>query len=321
MRFWAVVAALSLSTAIALVAQNPSPSVAADRVVPRPPAREQGAPETGSTVTDGYAPIPQWLGQTRAPRPAKSEAFTVQTVVSGIGGGFSFHFLPDGRILISERPGRMRIASKDGALSEPIGGLPELYAGGPQGLFEVLPDRDFAKNRTIYFGYTALPSGPKPVVLPRLAGLLMIARARLSADDRRLEDVRVLLNAEGINGRMIQAPDGTLLITSGIPAGESIPTPAAQVFGELRRRSRRLGSAVRNLLPADAGRRARSTRQAGPPGWRRGRRQLLQAFLSDALLAEALEQGQTVSASTEQAAEAAPCGTRSASTCCRSAHA
>ena len=178
MRFWAVVAALSLSTAIALVAQNPSPSVAADRVVPRPPAREQGAPETGSTVTDGYAPIPQWLGQTRAPRPAKSEAFTVQTVVSGIGGGFSFHFLPDGRILISERPGRMRIASKDGALSEPIGGLPELYAGGPQGLFEVLPDRDFAKNRTIYFGYTALPSGPKPVVLPRLAGLLMIARER-----------------------------------------------------------------------------------------------------------------------------------------------
>jgi len=225
MRLWAVVAALSLSTAIALVAQNPSPSVAADRVVPRPPAREQGAQETGSTVTDGYAPIPQWLGQTRAPRPAKSEAFTVQTVVSGIGGGFSFHFLPDGRILISERPGRMRIASKDGALSEPIGGLPELYAGGPQGLFEVLPDRDFAKNRTIYFGYTALPSGPKPVVLPRLAGLLMIARARLSADDRRLEDVRVLLNAEGINGRMIQAPDGTLLITSGIPAGVGIDSP------------------------------------------------------------------------------------------------
>jgi aldose sugar dehydrogenase len=119
----------------------------------------------------------------------------------------------------------MRIAAKDGALSDPIGGLPELYASGPQGLFEVLPDRDFAKNRQIYFGYAALPSGPRPAVLPRLAGILMIARARLSADDRRLEDVRVLLNAEGINGRMIQASDGTLLITSGIPAGVGINSP------------------------------------------------------------------------------------------------
>ena len=157
MRPLTVVAAVSLWAAIALDAQNPSSSGASDRVIPRPPAREQGAPEAGSTVTDGYAPIPQWLGQTRASRPAKTEAFTVQTVVSGIGGGFSFHFLPDGRILISERPGRMRIAAKDGTLSDPIGGLPELYAGGPQGLFEVLPDRDFAKNRQIYFGYTALP--------------------------------------------------------------------------------------------------------------------------------------------------------------------
>jgi glucose/arabinose dehydrogenase len=225
MQPWAIVPALSLSTAIVIAAQNPSPSATSDRVIPRPPAREQGAPETGSTAPDGYAPIPQWLGQTRAARVARTEAFTIQTVVSGIGGGFSFHFLPDGRILIGERPGRMRIAATDGTLSEPIGGLPELYASGPQGLFEVLPDRDFANNRQIYFGYTALPPGPRPAVLPRLAGLLMIARARLSADDRRLEDVRVVLNAEGINGRMIQAPDGTLLITSGIPAGVGIDSP------------------------------------------------------------------------------------------------
>ncbi len=225
MRTWAGVAALLLSAAIAPAAQNPSRSGASDRVVPRPPAPEKGAPEAGSTAPDGYAPIPQWLGQTRAARVARTEAFAIQTAVSGIGGGFSFHFLPDGRILIGERPGRMRIAAKDGTLSEPLGGLPELYASGPQGLFEVLPDRDFSKNRQIYFGYTALPQGPRPAVLPRLAGLLMIARARLSDDDRRLEDVRTLLNAEGINGRMIQAPDGTLFVTSGIPAGVGIDSP------------------------------------------------------------------------------------------------
>ena len=228
MRLWRPVLVLvTLWMPVALGAQKPAPPVTgvAERVVPRPPAREAGAPETGSTAPDGYAPIPQWLGQTRAARVARTEAFAIQTAVSGIGGGFSFHFLPDGRILIGERPGRMRIAAKDGTLSEPLGGLPELYASGPQGLFEVLPDRDFAKNRLIFFGYTALPSGPRPAVLPRLAGLLMIARARLSGDDRRLEDVRVLLGAEGINGRMIQAPDGTLLITSGIPAGVGIDSP------------------------------------------------------------------------------------------------
>ena len=228
MRLWRPVLVLvALWMPVALGAQKPAPPVTgvAERVVPRPPAREAGAPETGSTAPDGYAPIPQWLGQTRAARVARTEAFTIQTAVSGIGGGFSFHFLPDGRILIGERPGRMRIAAKDGTLSEPLGGLPELYASGPQGLFEVLPDRDFAKNRLIFFGYTALPAGPRPAILPRLAGLLMIARARLSGDDRRLEDVRVLLSAEGINGRMIQAPDGTLLITSGIPAGVGIDSP------------------------------------------------------------------------------------------------
>jgi glucose/arabinose dehydrogenase len=251
---WAVLAAVTLCAATPLDGQNPPPGTAgSDRVIPRPPARPVSAgPEEGSTAPDGYAPIPQWLGQTRAPRPANTATFTVQTVVSGIAGGFSFHFLPDGRILIGERPGRMRIAAKDGTLSDPIGGLPELYASGPQGLFEVLPDRDFTKNRQIYFGYTALPAGPKPPVLPRLAGILMIARARLSPDDKRLEDVRVLLNAEGINGRMIQARDGALLITSGIPAGVGIHSPD---WPQPQQLTSRMGKVLRintdGSIPAD----------------------------------------------------------------------
>jgi len=221
----AALVAVAIWMAVPVDTQDQPPRTASERAIPRPPAREPGAPEAGSASPDGYAPLPEWLGQTRAPRAARSHPYVVETVVSGIGGGFSFHFLPDGRVLIGERPGRMRIAAKDGTLSDPIGGLPDLYASGPQGLFEVLPDRDFASNRQIYFGYTALPPGPRPALLPRLAGILMIARGRLSADDRRLEDVRVLLNAEGINGRMIQATDGTLFITSGILAGVGIESP------------------------------------------------------------------------------------------------
>ena len=193
------------------------------RAIPRPPAQQGPAgPEAGSAAPDGYAPIPQWAGQTRAPRPARSEAFTAETVATGLAGAFSFHFLPDGRIIVSERPGRIRIIGKDGKPSVPLSGLPAIYARGPQGLFEVLPDRDFAKNRTLYFDYPELPAGTDAAKAPRLAGILQVARARLSDDSTRLEDVKTILNAEGIGGRMIQAADGTLLITSSIPAGVGI---------------------------------------------------------------------------------------------------
>jgi glucose/arabinose dehydrogenase len=192
--------------------------------VPRPPAQAPGQQPPGESATpDGYQPIPQWLGQTHAPVPAKSETFTVETFAEGLTGAFSFHFLPDGRIIVSERgAGRIRIVGRNGKLSEPIEGLPEIFRGGPQGLFEVQPDKAFATNRTLYLTYTALPEGADRTKLPRAAGLLMVASAKLSADDRKLEGLKVLLNAEGIGGRLVQANDGTLLITSSIPAGLGI---------------------------------------------------------------------------------------------------
>jgi glucose/arabinose dehydrogenase len=207
------------------------------RVIPRPPAQQGPAgPEAGSAEPDGYAPIPQWAGQTRAPHPARRESFAVETIATGLSGAFSFHFLPDGRIIVSERPGRIRIIGKDGKPSAPLGGMPAIYARGPQGLFEVLPDRDFERNRVIYFDYTTLPEGTDPAKPPRLAGVLLVARARLSEDGTRLEDVKTILNAEGIGGRMIQAADGTLLITSSIPAGvgiDSVDWPQPQRLDSL----------------------------------------------------------------------------------------
>jgi len=206
-------------------------------VIPRPPAQTPGAPPDGSAAPDGYAPIPQWAGQTHAPKVEKTAAYDVETVATGLTGAFSFHFLPDGRIILSERAGRIKIVDKSGHVSAPLGGLPTIVGGGPQGLFEVLPDRDFAKNRTIYISYTALPEGTNPSApRPRLAGVLLVASAKLSADDKKLEEVRTLLNAEGIGGRIAQAPDGTLLITSSIPAGvgiNSVDWPQPQQFDSL----------------------------------------------------------------------------------------
>ncbi len=189
--------------------------------LPRPPAQSSSV-EAGSTAPDGYAPIPQWLGQTRAPVPSATAKFRTETVARGIRGGFSFHFLPDGRLIVGERPGRIRIVDMSGRVSEPVGGLPQIWARGPQGLFEVLPDRDFASNRRIYLTYTALPPRSDASSPPRLAGELMVARARLSKDATALEDVTTLLDAEGIGGRAVQSRDGTLFITSSIPAGVGI---------------------------------------------------------------------------------------------------
>ncbi len=204
------------------------------RVIPRPPAQVgPPKPEDGSAAPDGYAPSPEWLGQTRAPRPAKTAAFDVVTVAEGLSGVFCFDFLPDGRMIVGERPGRIKIVAKDGKVSQPLGGMPpDLWARG-QGLFEVRPDRAFVTNRTIYLTYTVLPEGSNQAALPRSPGVLLVASAKLSADDRQLENLKVLLNAEGTGGRLIQAPDGTLLITTTVPGGvgsNAVDWPQPQQF-------------------------------------------------------------------------------------------
>src|SRR5689334_3447691 len=115
--------------------------------VPRPPA-QTGTPASESATPDGYAPIPAWLGQTRAPHPAKSAEYMVETVAEGLNGAFSFNFLPDGRMIAAERPGHIRLSGKDGKVSE-VEGLPSnLWARG-QGLFEVRPDRASAQTWTL----------------------------------------------------------------------------------------------------------------------------------------------------------------------------
>jgi glucose/arabinose dehydrogenase len=210
-------AAVCIATAVLVAAQAVPP-------VPRPPALPPGPvpPELGSAAPDGYAPAPQWPGQTKAPRPATRPNFGVQTFADGLNGAFAFHFLPDGRVIVSERPGRIRIVGRDGKVSDALDGLPSnLFAHG-QGLYEVLPDRAFASNRTLYLSYTVLPDGANPQALPRSPGVLLVARATLSSDDRRLENLKVLLDAEGTGGRVIQAPDGTLYVTSTIPSGVGI---------------------------------------------------------------------------------------------------
>ena len=131
------------TTALALATETP-------QAIPRPPAPAPGPPrpEDGSAAPDGYAPIPSGWGRRARRIPAKTAAFDVETVAEGLSGAFCFDFLPDGRMIVGERPGRIRIVAKNGKVSEPLDGMPaDLWAHG-QGLFEVRPDRAFAANRT-----------------------------------------------------------------------------------------------------------------------------------------------------------------------------
>jgi len=175
-------------------------------------------------------PKPAFAGQTDAPAPARpSPALDVQTIAGGLVGAWSFAFLPDGNFLVTQNSGTMRIVRPDGVVSAPLEGVPPVKAVAAQGLHDVVLDTDFARNRTLYFTYFAPPKGEaaaqwpieffyervwtKPLAERRTMqlGAERVARARLSEDQRRLEDVEVL--AEGSERSIVIARDGTLFIT------------------------------------------------------------------------------------------------------------
>ena len=132
-------------------------------------------------------------------------------------------FLPDGRFLVTERPGRLRVVEASGKLGAPVAGVPAVVSRGQGGLLDVIVDSDFANNRSLYFCFS------EPAVSGN-ANSTALARATLSADNTRLEDVKVIFSqkpktvstahfgcrivesrASGING----SPDGKLFLTLG----------------------------------------------------------------------------------------------------------
>ncbi len=142
---------------------------------------------------------------------AAAGAFAVETFARGLVYPWSLAFLPDGRMLVTEKPGRMRIVSRDGQLSPPLAGVPGVYSNGQPGLLDVIIDRDFAGSRTIYFCYSV-----------NRGGTAAIARARLNDGEApRLDDVKLIFTQEGPGGsnnygcRIVQAPDGNLFVTLG----------------------------------------------------------------------------------------------------------
>jgi glucose/arabinose dehydrogenase len=150
------------------------------------------------------------LATTAHSQPA---ALRVEVVASGLQNPWGVAFIDGGRFLVTERPGRLRVVAPDGRLSEPLAGLPPVDVGGQGGLLDVITDRDFARNRRVYFCYAEPGTGGNSTAL---------ASAQLSADATRLEAVKVIFSQQPkfssrahFGCRIVDAADGTLFLTLG----------------------------------------------------------------------------------------------------------
>lgn len=143
--------------------------------------------------------------------PSAAGPLAVTTVAEGLEHPWGLAFLPDGRMLVTERPGRLRLVDAAGQISPPLAGVPEVYARGQGGLLDVGLDPDFAANGLVYLSY-AEPGGA--------GGGTAVARARLAGD--RLEDLQVIFrqvpkldSGHHFGSRLVFLRDGTLIVTLG----------------------------------------------------------------------------------------------------------
>jgi glucose/arabinose dehydrogenase len=148
----------------------------------------------------------------RSPTPAPIAApVRVETVARGLEHPWGLAFLPDGRMLVTERPGRLRLVDRNGRLSDPLGGVPDVFAQGQGGLLDVALSPDFARDRLVYLSFAEPGEGG--------AGTA-VARGRLA--ERSLEGPRVIWRQRpkvgGANhwgSRLVFRRDGTLFVTLG----------------------------------------------------------------------------------------------------------
>jgi glucose/arabinose dehydrogenase len=138
----------------------------------------------------------------------------VETVARNLENPWGLAFLPDNRMLVTERPGRLRIADANGNLSEPLQGVPRVAARGQGGLLDVALDPNFAQNRFVYLSFAEDRGEGRSGT--------SVARGRLNADGTALEAVQILFRQEpahtGPNhwgSRLVFDRDGNLFVTLG----------------------------------------------------------------------------------------------------------
>ena len=158
---------------------------------------------------------PAFAGQTDAPEQKLDVNFEVVTVADNINTGWSVAFLPDGKMLVTERGGNLLVIGADGAKSPPVTGLPPVDARGQGGLLDVALDPDFATNSVIYWSFAEPQEGG--------ANNTAVARGTfVDGAEPRVEDVRVIYHQvpamesrAHFGSRLVFGRDKTLYVTQG----------------------------------------------------------------------------------------------------------
>ena len=147
---------------------------------------------------------------------------STQVIASGLEHPWALAFLPDGRYLVNERPGRMRVVESSGRLNAALKGLPAIAAAGQGGLLDMVLDSDFANNRQLYFCFAEPGQGAH-----QGKSSTALARARLSADATKLENVQIIFSQRPkidsalhfgcriVERKVSGKPDGSLFLTLG----------------------------------------------------------------------------------------------------------
>jgi len=217
---------------------------------------------------------PAFEGQTRAAGIEDVVHVKQQVLVSGLEHPWGMAFLPDGSLLITERPGWMRLFA-DGALSEPLRGLPEVDTRKQGGLLDVAIRDDFAQTRQVWWSFAE----------PREGGLTStsVATGRLSDDNTALEDVRVIFRQEPAwdstmhyGSRLVFDREGMLFVTTGersLPEPRQLAQDVNTHLGKVLRIDPMTGKGVAGNPFADGG--------GQPEVWSWGHRNLQAAALDD----------------------------------------
>ncbi len=193
-----------IAAALTLAVGGAAGSATAQGVDPRPANNPEQKPASA--------------GQTDAPEQKSGVAFDVVTVAEGLVNPWSLAFLPGGKMLVTERPGRLRVVGADGTLSAPVAGLPAVDARGQGGLLDVVLDPAFAKNNLIYWSYAEPKTGEAGV------NNTAVARGKFVDDPAapRVDEMQVIYHQRPafnsplhFGSRLVFGRDGTLFVTQG----------------------------------------------------------------------------------------------------------
>ncbi|MBE9461369.1 PQQ-dependent sugar dehydrogenase [Dyadobacter subterraneus] len=182
-----------------------------------------GAPVETQKANSDYKPA--FEGQTRIGSVKSATAYEGKVLTEELKNPWGITSLPDGRLIVTEKAGTMRIATTDGKLSAPITGIPAVNADGQGGLLGIRVDPDFAKNRMVYWVFSqALATG----------NLTAVAKGKLSADEKKIEGATVIYQATPAfkstlhyGGRILFDKNNNLVISTG-ERSDLITRPQAQ---------------------------------------------------------------------------------------------